>query len=281
MARGLWLLLVVVLFAAPARSEDLPGKTVEYTYDGKDVRRPALAWFARAYVPPEAAAAGHPVPLVVFLHGTNKKLIKHRWMGGGHDPDLRPFIGDLVRRGVIEPVVIAAPSSVVKSQVQTKSWDYFDLDKFVAHTKKALDGTVAIDESRIIVAGHSGAGCSTEGGLSALATTKRPLLGLLSIDTCMRTWLAHRLARADKRTHVVVSYQTVSWTDRPFDDFRTTFVRDVGKRPADGGVLRAVEELHATQSAHQAAVALTFERFLPLILAKPATGASGDSAGAN
>ena len=274
-----FLLLAALLLTAPASSadppKDLPGTSVDYAYDGKDIRRPALAWFARAYVPPEAAAAARPVPLIVFLHGTNKKLIKYRWMGGGHDPDLRAFIGEMVAKGTIEPVVIAAPSSVVKSQVLTSSWDYFDVDKFVAHTKQALAGTVAIDDTRVIVAGHSGAGCSTEGGLAALATRKRPLLGLMSIDTCMRIWLAHRLARASKHTHVVVSYQTVSWTDRPFEDFRATFVSDATKRGVGDGVLRTVEELHATQGAHQASVALSFERWLPQILAKPRASAAG------
>jgi hypothetical protein len=260
--------------AAPAATPaKLPGKTYEFHYDGKDVRRPKLAWSARAYVTPEAAAAGKPLPLVVFLHGTNKKLIKYRWMGGGQDPDLRAVIGDLVKRGVIEPVIIAAPSSVVKSQVSTSSWDYFDLDKFVARTEKALGGAAQIDATRIIVAGHSGAGCSTEGGLATISGGKRRVHAILSIDTCMRTWLAHRLSHAGKRTHVVATYQTVSWTDRPFDEFREAFAHDATLRPVEAGIERTVEEIHPERPAHQATVALTFERWLPKLLATPAASA--------
>jgi hypothetical protein len=276
-------LLASTVFALPVRAEDdaaptePTGKTVAYEYDGKDVRKPELAWFARAYAPPQASARGKPVPLIVFLHGTNKKLVKYRWMGGGIDPDLRFMFDDLIKRGVIEPVAVAAPTSIVKSQVLHSSWDYFDVDKFVELTAKALEGTVEIDTSRIIVAGHSGAGCSTEGGLAALAATKRRLLGVFSIDTCMRDWLAKRLAQIDKRTHVIVSYQTTSWTDRPFDEFRKTFARAVGKRPPESGVLRTIEELRASQAAHQATVALSFEKWLPKLLAPPNAGAKASA----
>ncbi len=264
---------------APVTPAVLPGKTYEYHYDGADVRRPKLAWSARAYVPPEAAAAGKPLPLVVFLHGTNKKLIKYRWMGGGQDPDLRAVIGDMVKRGVIGPVILAAPSSVVKSQVSTSSWDYFDLDKFIARTEKALGGAGTIDTTRIVVAGHSGAGCSTEGGLATIAGGKRHVLALLSIDTCMRTWLAHRLSHAGKHTHVVATYQTVSWTDRPFDDFRDAFAHDAALRPVEDGIERTVEEVHPERPAHQATVALTFERWLPKLLGATASASTTAPAG--
>lgn len=271
MAMALFWLGLALLLVAPASAEPspapLPGKTYDFEWDGRDIRRAELAWFGRAYVPPQAKKTKRAVPLVVFLHGLNAALIKHRWMGGGQEGDVRRIVGALVDDGAIEPIVVAAPSSIVASQVaKGASWNHFDLDRFVDLTVSRLSGLVEIDSSRIVVAGHSGAGCSTAGGLATLHQSRRRLHAILSIDTCMSPALAERLARADAHTHVVVSWQTLSWTNRPLSPFRRAFERTAAAHPADDGILRVLDEQQPTSSPHDATVGLTFERWLPKLL---------------
>ncbi len=245
----------------------LTGKNYDYDYDGRDVGHPERAWLGRAYVPKAASEKGKARPLVVFLHGLNAALIKYRWMGGGKEGDVRRMIDGLVTKGRIEPVVVAAPSSVIASQVSKgASWNYFDLDKFVDLTIKRLKGIVRIDEKRIIVAGHSGAGCSTAGGMATVGKSRRKLLALLAIDTCMSGSLATRLGQSRPQTHVVVSYQTVSWGKRRFKLFRKLFNRQVKKTPAKKGILRELDHLRPTAKPHDATVKLTFRKWLPKIV---------------
>jgi hypothetical protein len=250
-----------------ASGKPLAGKSYEYAWDGRDIGHPERAWLGRAYVPPKTATSDASVPLVVFLHGLNAALIKYRWMGGGREGDVRRIIGDLVDSGTLPPVVVAGPSSIIASQVSKgASWNHFDLDRFIDKTISRLSGMVAIDEKRIIVAGHSGAGCSGAGGLATVGESKRRLLAIVSIDTCMAPSLAEILARAPSRTHVVVGYQTSSWGSRPFSLFRKAFEREVKKQPPNDGVLRVVERQRPKRAPHDATVKLTLERYLPKIL---------------
>ncbi|MBW2526345.1 MAG: hypothetical protein JRI23_19350 [Deltaproteobacteria bacterium] len=250
--------------AAPA---PLPGTTHDFAYDGKDVGHPERAWLGRAYVPPEARRAKGPVPLVIFLHGLNAALIEYRWMGGGTEGDVRRIVGDLVSSGAIEPVVVAGPSSVVASQVSRgASWNHLNLDGFIDRTIAALPAEVRLDEARIVVAGHSGAGCSSAGGLATAGQSRRRLLALMSIDTCMGGWLAERLAQVDPGTHVVVSYQSRTWRSRGFRVFEKLFDRGKQRHPAADGVLRVVDHQEPSGAYHDATVALTFQRWLPKVL---------------
>jgi hypothetical protein len=267
------LLLVLLVGVVPARAGDgaaavpLPGTTFDYGYDGKDIGHPERAWLGRAYVPPKAKQAKHPVPLVIFLHGLNAALIEYRWMGGGREGDVRRIVGDMVARDAVEPVVVAGPSSVVASQVSRgASWNYLDLDHFIDRTVAQLQGVATIDESRIIVAGHSGAGCSSAGGLATVGESRRRLLAIFSIDTCMGGWLAEALGRSHPSTHVVVSYQTNTWRSRGFKVFARLFEREVERHPAADGVLRALEHQKPKAAYHDATVALTFGRWLPKVL---------------
>jgi len=269
-----WILIALIavacwwpLMAVAEKPPELKGTTYDYAYDGKDIGHPERAWLGRAFVPSKTAAAEGKVPLVIFLHGLNAALIKYRWMGGGREGDVRRIIGGLVDEGAIEPVVVAGPSSIVASQVSHgASWNHFDLDNFVSRTNKRLEGIVAIDEERIIVAGHSGAGCSQAGGLEKIAGDKRKLLAIFSIDTCMAASLAQSLARTKPSTHVIVSYQTAAWPRRAFKLFRTIFLREVAKSPPDAEVLRELDHQKPRKAPHEATVALTFERWLPKLL---------------
>lgn len=253
----------------PARAPgELPGRTVDYPYDGSDVGDPTRAYTGRALVHDAALAAKDPVPLVVFLHGLNRELIPHRWMGGGKEGDVRRIVSDLIDRGAIPPAVVAGPGSVVRAAVSHgSSFPVFDLDRFLELTEAALAGVARIDRARIVVTGHSGAGCNDAGGLVAASRARTRPLAVVSIDTCMAGPLAAALGGAHPDTHVVVTWQTASWP-RQIDHFRTVFLRAQGARPPSEGVLRELDPLPALPRAHDATVGQTFEKWLPRILAR-------------
>jgi hypothetical protein len=258
------LLAVLLSFTCPAFGEEPAGETVEYDYDGHDVSKPELAWFARAYVPSEAIKAHQPAALVVMLHGVNKPLAKYPWMGGGTEPDLRPLISQMIATGSIAPTVIAAPSSIVPEQVAFTSFARFDLDQFLKRTFRALDGKVTVDRSRIIVVGHSGAGCNSTGGLAS--RSKRRLHAVLAVDTCMYVWLGTHLGKLPGATNVVVTYQTATWADRAFDAFSAAFFAASSPEPERKG-LRIFERFEPAQNHHIEIVPMTLERWLPRLLA--------------
>jgi hypothetical protein len=255
--------------SAPTPPRDpsaLPGRTVDYPYDGADVNDPSRAYTGRAFVHDRALAATTALPLVVFLHGLNRDLIPHRWIGGGNEGDVRRIVAGLIDEGALRPVVVAGPGSVVKAAVSHgSSFPVFDLDRFVALTEEALAGVARIDPKRVVVMGHSGAGCSEKGGLVAAVRAREAPLAVVSIDTCMQGPLAEALGGARPETHVVVTWQTASW-QRPFDRFRVVFGREVAAHPPAAGRLRELDPLPALPRAHDATVGQTFAKWLPRIL---------------
>lgn len=254
-------------------AEPLPGETFDFVYDGADVRDKKRAYEGRIFVHAKAKAEitkGKAVPLLVFFHGLNKDKIRFRWMGGGNEGDVRRIVSDLIDAGKIAPVIVAGPSSIVPEAVEKgSSFPVFDAEKFLGQVASELGkqtGGGKVDQARIAVSGHSGAGCSPEGGIvSALRGTTTPL-AVISIDTCMSVGLAKSLAKAEKTTHVVVTWQTVSW-DREFAAFKRVFADQQKATPPDAGVLRELDALPALPRAHDATVGQTFEKYLPRLFA--------------
>lgn len=261
----------------PDPSAPLAGATYDYAWDGAAIGHPERSWLGRAYVPPAVAReTSKPVPVLVFLHGLNRELIPYRWMGGGKEGDVRRIVQDLIDRKAIEPMLVVAPSSVVRSAVTAAetSWPAFDVDAFLTETRRALGGRATMDEARIIVAGHSGAGCNDKGGLAAIArSAKTPLLALLSVDTCMGLGLARQLREVNHETAVVVTYQTQTWTKRPFSDFRRAF-QTARPSPTElaPAAVRTIEAMRPREPfPHDALVHLTLEKWLPRWLSPAAS----------
>lgn len=246
----------------------LAGETVDYPYDGGGKAR--LAWEGRAFLHEKAlerAKKGEALPLVVFLHGLNKALIPHRWMGGGNEGDVRRIVSALIESGALPPLIVAGPGSISKEAVGgTASFAELDTDVFIERTEAALSGRARIDPARIVVVGHSGAGCSQNGGIVAALHGKRAILGIGSIDTCMGGDLARQLASAPARTHVVATWQDASWSKRPFELFSATFKKESANHPPARGALRELDHLPALPRAHDATVGQTFEKWLPRML---------------
>ncbi|WP_437998120.1 hypothetical protein WMF26_47485 [Sorangium sp. So ce185] len=235
---------------------------------------PEQRWLGRAFVHRLAAAEpARPLPILVFLHGTNAAQIKYRWMGGGQEGDVRRIAAQLMEAGQIPPILVAAPSAVLPAAVAVArtSWPAFDLDAFLDATAARLRGVATIDRTRVIVAGHSGGGCNREGGVATAVRASIPVHAALVIDTCMDVDIALPLSQSPPATHVVVSWQTMSWAKRPIADFRRAFQRGVEARPAAPGVLRELEQLQPTEPMpHDAMVPLVLRRWLPPLLSPDA-----------
>jgi len=264
---------------APAASAKAPldGATHDYALDPKAAGKPERSWLGRAFVHRLAAGApDRPLPVLVFLHGINTDLIKHRWMGGGNAGDIRRIAAELMESGRIPPILVAAPSAVVPAAtaVARTSWPAFDLDRFLDLTAERLRGVATLDRSRVIVAGHSGGGCNKDGGVVTAARAAAPVHAALVIDACMDVDLAAPLSAARPTTHVIVSWQPLTWTKRPIRAFERAFLGEVEQRPAAPGVLREVEQLRPTAPMpHDAMVPLVLRRWLPSLLAPEAAPA--------
>jgi len=255
-------LLFVVAFARAALADDhLEGTTVDYCYDAKDVHDPDRAWWARAYLHPSVLGEPDiPRPLVVYLHGINKRFVKYPWMGRAGPVDLRAKWDRYLRQGMIAPAVLAAPSTIMACKLPQALWTAFDLDRFLAHTIRATRGQVRIDLEQIIVVGHSGAGCNHRGGLVTALQATVPLRAGLVIDVCMDESDAAPLSLAHPDMDLVVTYQR-KWR-RDFDCFTRRFLEESRSRGATG--LRRVEEIPlGARHPHTVIVPRSLEAWLP------------------
>lgn len=246
--------------------EPLDGKTVDFEYDGADVKNRTLAYTGRLYVPPEGVGSKTPLAMLTFLHGFNFKLVPHRWLGGGQEGDARRILGEMVKRGIIPPMIVGGPGSVQPEAVcGGSSFPVFDFDNYVRLSKKALAGVAEIDETHLIVVGHSGAGCTDTGGVAAPGRFAKefPPEAIISIDTCMNALQARGMAAALPDVNVIVVYQRNAWV-REFDDFIRIFKSEVAKHPATPGVMRTLDEFGSI--SHNNMVPLTMLKYLPFFI---------------
>jgi hypothetical protein len=169
-----------------------------------------------AAVVPEAVPAEQPLPLVVFLHGTNPTSEPHLWMGGG-GKDLRPLATRLITSGQVKPFVLAAPSQTKNAGLAAKVWQDFDLNRFVEDVVAATGGQVTIDRQRVVLAGHSGAGCNPSGGLAAdFWSAGAPLpLALVSVDPCLDRKMGGAFARRPVEVPLLLWWQPAIWVREP------------------------------------------------------------------
>jgi hypothetical protein len=182
---------------------------------------------------PEPPARNQPLPLVVFLHGTNPSSEPHMWFGGG-GRDLRPMVKRLIDSGQVKPFVLAAPSQTKNAGLAAKVWQGFDLNAFVDDVVKATDGSVTIDRTRVVLAGHSGAGCNPNGGLAAdFWSAGVPLpLALVSIDPCLDRKMGGAFARRPTEVPLLLWWQPAIWIRQPAK-FEAALTRDKPEERVD------------------------------------------------
>jgi hypothetical protein len=216
-----------------------------------------------AVLPEQATDA--PLPLVVFLHGTNPTSEPHMWLGGG-GRDLRPLIKRLIGSGQVKPFVLAAPSQTKNAGLAAKVWEGFDLNAFVDDVVKATDGSVAIDRTRVVLAGHSGAGCNPSGGLAAdFWSAGVPLpLALVSIDPCLDRKMGGAFARRPTEVPLLLWWQPAIWVRQPAK-FEAALLRDKPEERVDR--VRELPPMGA--NPHEAILPIALESALRELFGNP------------
>ena len=186
-----------------------------------------------AAVVPENVSPEEPLPLVVFLHGTNPTSETHMWMGG-IGRDLRPLAKRLIESGQVKPFILAAPSQTKNAGLAATVWQDFDLNAFVDDVARATEGQVNVDRTRVVLAGHSGAGCNPTGGLAAdFWSAGVPLpLALVSIDPCLDRKMGGAFARRPTEVPLLLWWQAAIWVRQPAK-FEAALLRDKPEQRID------------------------------------------------
>lgn len=196
------------------------GSTFTFDHDSSTLLAKGEKEGGAVYVPSDVTTPA-TLPLVVFLHGTNPTGALHLWMGGGNAPDLRDVVDGWKAPDRPTPFLLAAPSQTAAAKNGANLWPDFDLAAFVADVETALPSVVDVDPTRIVVVAHSGAGCSTAGGLAHVARAAKPL-ALAALDTCFDDVLGLALRDAARNGVGVAAYYQTSIWPRPVDLFVAT-----------------------------------------------------------
>jgi len=220
-----------------------------------------------AAVVPETGNFAEPMPLVVFLHGTNPSAEPHMWLGGG-GKDLRPLAKRLIDSGEVEPFVLAAPSQTKNAALAATVWRGFDLNDFVDDVVRATDGKVKIDRARVVLAGHSGAGCNPSGGLASdFWSAGVPLpLALVSIDPCLDRKMGGAFARRPTEVPLLLWWQPAIWIRHP-----ANFEAALTKGKPEQRVDRVRELPPMGANPHEAILPVALESALRELLGNDAT----------
>lgn len=190
-----------------AGGETGPAGTVDFPFMDERYLASGQSNGGRVEVPDARGA----LPLLVYLHGNNDSGVLHRAMGGAPgDNDVR----------TMAPAgwMVAAPSQTRGAKGQSL-WAGFDLDAFVAAVEAAAGRTV--DRSRVVLSGHSGAGCTTGGGLLGKLGSVVPAK-VVVIDVCMTPVYGSLYAALGALVPVEVYYQPFTWA-RDYAGFTRAF----------------------------------------------------------
>jgi hypothetical protein len=209
--------LAVALSTLLLSSPSAAGKSFDFEFHDEEYLLPRQHGGGRAYVPTQVSA-DEPVPLVVFLHGVNRRNRLHMWLGSG-PADLRARLDKWIAQGDLPPAVLAAPSQTRDALWPAMLWTGIDLDQFVTAAERAVAGRARISRNQIIVAGHSGAGCNLEGGILKIAGDRgaiRPI-GIVALDTCLDGEVGQALGRASESTRIAAYWQSVIWHRKVVD----------------------------------------------------------------
>jgi len=209
--------LSIVFSALLLSSPSHAGQSFDFEFHDEEYLNPRQHGGGRAYVPKQVTADA-PVPLVVFLHGVNRRNRLHMWVGSG-PADLRARLDKWIARGDLPPAVLAAPSQTRDALWPGTLWTGIDLEEFVAAAERAVAGRARIARDQVIVAGHSGAGCNLDGGILKMAADRgaiRPI-GIVALDTCLDGEVGQALARASETTRIATYWQSVMWHRKVVD----------------------------------------------------------------
>lgn len=252
-------LLGLALGDTGARADPRGGVTVTFPYEQRRYLFSRQGNGGLAYVT-EGAARGAMLPTVVFLHGMNATEEMHPWVSG--PTDLRPLVERLVESGQLAPLILAAPTHTRYATGATWMWPEFDVEDFLAATEHALGGAAHVDRSRVVLVGHSAAGCNPTGGLIGplVRFEARRLLAVVAVDTCLDPDIEASLVELSQKTELRVYWQR-SWS-RSFDGLQRSC--QTGARPC------TVEEIEGTGGVpHNTILPAALTRALPALLPGP------------
>lgn len=193
------------------------------------------------------------LPILVYLHGTNEKGPLHRGLGA---PGF-----DLRKISNLAPMLLAGPSMTRDAWTGSRLWPDFDLTRFVETVDAALPDGVSVDRARVILAGHSGAGCNLKGGL--LSPGGLAPRAILAIDTCLDADFGRAFGEATDRAPVHVFWQE-SWM-RDVPAFETAFNDALQQNVARRGTIARMNV--PGPNPHEDIVPLVVEQVLPGLLA--------------
>lgn len=216
-AQSLAALLFVLPTAFAGTSHASASQSVDFPFHDEEFLLPRQHGGGRAYVPKQVSS-DEPAPLVVFLHGVNRRNRLHMWLGAG-PADLRTKLEASIENGDFPPAILAGPSQTKDALWPAMLWTGIDLEEFVSATERALAGRARIARDQVIVAGHSGAGCNLDGGLLKIAADRgaiRPI-GIVALDTCFDGEVGQALGRARESTRVAVYWQSIIWPRKVVD----------------------------------------------------------------
>jgi hypothetical protein len=207
--------------AASASADAGPSTNAYFRYQQKKLCYSRNGPGGLAHVAGTPQSPGAPMPIVVFLHGMNAAGDMHMWMGDNRG-DLRALADTWVGRGDVEPFVLAAPTHTRFATGSTVMWPTFDVMDFVGATEQALAGRVKIDRTRVILVGHSAAGCNTQGGLwgDPVQAQGKGLKAVVAVDTCLDEAIGERIAALGQKTPIMFLHQP-GWR-RPVGDLSKT-----------------------------------------------------------
>lgn len=257
------LALALSLAPIPAQAST-SGTTSTFVFDDAHLLRDGEAHGGLLHASPNAA--GKERPLLVFLHGVNEAGPLHRGLGGAGTFDLRALVDTLDEQNRIEPAIVAGPSQTKDAWSGSRMWSTLDVDAFVDAVEDALPDGLAIDRTRIVIAGHSGAGCNPNGGLARALHTKIEPLAILALDTCMDPAFGKLLGEATATAPVHVFFQTSIWP-RDFDGFKSAFFAEVAKDSSRIGTAESLWSPGANPHDELALVAL--RKTLPQLFPPP------------
>lgn len=243
------LLVAFALVGDHARADGDARRTITFPYRQKKLLYSRNGPGGLAYVTP-GASRGATLPVVVFLHGLNPDAQVHMWFGPPHG-DLRGTVDALVASGQVAPFVLAAPTHTRFATGARVMWPDFDLADFLDATQAALGESARLDRARVIVVGHSAAGCNPAGGILSKSIARAK--AVLAVDTCVDEPTAGALASLAKETSVRFYWQP-RW-QRPVEELADACPACKFERVPDLGPL-----------GHDAILPATLRRALPELL---------------
>ena len=252
---GLTLALTVGLHCRVALSTNSSSSTTVYfAHKDSTYLNPGQRAGGAALVPERVGP--DPLPLLVFLHGTNPNGDLHLWLGGG-GRDLRPVARRLYRSKKLQSFVLAGPSQTHAAKHGRTLWQGFDLDTFVEDVARALDGKATIDRGAVVFFGHSGAGCSAQGGLASDFWSQARVFPrmLVAVDPCLDARSGAAFSRRPAGVPLWVMWQSAMWPREP------AIFRQTLKKGRPEGRVDRVEALSVVgANAHDAILPVALER---------------------